>query len=123
MVVLQIDIDGIGGIPSEGDPPASGDADRPTALAMRGVKKISRQIQLLGARGRVQDPQYATDPTHVLHVQTAHAATLEIGAKRLAAKAPNHETIRSVADRALSSIALRSIGRAHFGLPLDFFGM
>jgi hypothetical protein len=48
MVILQIDGDGIGAIPSEGDAPVPGYPDRPAGFALQRVPVEARQVQLLG---------------------------------------------------------------------------
>jgi len=46
MVVLQIDGDGIGAIPAKGDPPVSGNPDRPAPDALQRVPIEARQVDV-----------------------------------------------------------------------------
>jgi hypothetical protein len=51
MVVLEIDVDGIIAIPTEGDPPVAAgiDRERASAVAAQGVETITWQVEFLGA--------------------------------------------------------------------------
>jgi hypothetical protein len=56
MVILQIDGDGIGTVPSEGDAPIRGDSDSRAGFALQGVPLETRQIDLLGPGRGVERP-------------------------------------------------------------------
>jgi hypothetical protein len=63
MVILQIDGDGIGAIPSEGDPPISGHPDRPARLILQRVQVEARQAdsgRVAASSARSMRPTLAT---------------------------------------------------------------
>src|SRR5690242_12518088 len=54
------------------------------------MEMISGQIHVLGACGRIQGSQHASDAIDVLHTQGPGPSSLEIGTKLLAAECSDH---------------------------------
>jgi hypothetical protein len=98
MVILQIDGDGIGAIPSKGDPPIPRHPDRPARFALQRMPVETRQVQLLGPGRGVERPQYAPDPRDVRHAQPARIAGLEIPPERPVAETAYHLRKRDAAN-------------------------
>src|SRR5258708_2751334 len=74
MVILQIDGEGIGAVPGEGDASISRHPDRLTRLALQRVPVETRQVELLGPGRGIERTQYAAHPRNVRHTQPARVA-------------------------------------------------
>jgi hypothetical protein len=90
MAVLQIHGDGIGAIPSKGDPPIAGNPDRPARFALQRMSEEAGQVDFLWPGCGIQCAQDAAHPRDVSHAQPARIAGLEIPLERPVAETPYH---------------------------------
>jgi hypothetical protein len=72
VVILQVDVDGVGAIPSERHPPIAGDPDRPPTCAAQGVEVVAWQVRLLRLSGVVECPTFVLRLCAIEEFSNAH---------------------------------------------------
>ena len=77
MVILQIDVNGIGPVSTEGDEPIPGDSDCPSCFALQRMPVEARQVDLLRSGCSVEHPQHTAYPRGIRHAEPDRVAGLE----------------------------------------------